>query len=115
MGIKWNPLSSFFSSDEEERLNPLNFILDCYRTKYLRITYGHTLIPINGEGIWKQASGVDVKAPVFPTKKKGNLKFKRRLKLEETTTKQVGKVSKCDMKMHCSNFRGESHNKKTCT
>ena len=60
----------------EERLNPLNFVHDCYRTEYLRIAYGHTLIPINGEDMWEQALGVEVKDPVFPTKKKGKLNSK---------------------------------------
>ena len=52
---------------------------------------------------------------MFSTNKKGNLKFKRRLEPGETTVRQVGKVSKCGMKMHCSNCGGEGYNKKTCT
>jgi len=57
----------------EERLNPFTFVHDCCRTKYLRLTYQHTLVPINGENMWEQAIGVDVKPPVSPTKKKGSL------------------------------------------
>jgi len=33
-----------------ERLNPLTFVHDCYKTEYLKLTY-HTLVPINGEDI----------------------------------------------------------------
>mgnify|MGYP007039614208 CR=1 FL=1 len=79
----------------------MNFVYDCYRTEHLRITYGHTLIPINGQDVWELAPGIDIKALVFPTKKKGNLKFKRSLKPGKTTTKHFGKVSKCGAKIHC--------------
>jgi len=81
----------------------------------LRITYGHTLIPTNREDTWEQAPGVEIKALVFHTNKKGNLKFKKRLEPGETTAKQVRKVSKGGVKMHCSNCGAEGHNKKTCT
>jgi len=99
----------------EERLNPLTFVHDCYRTAYLRLTYQHTLVPINGEDVWKQALDVDVKPLVFPTKKKGNLQFKIRLEPEETSRKQLGKVGKSGVKMHCSCCGGEGHNKQTCS
>ena len=86
-----------------------------YKTEYLRLTYEHTLVPINGEDMWEQAAGVDVSPPVFPTKKKGSLQFKRRLEPGETSAKQLGKVGKHGVKMHCSNCGGEGHNKKTCS
>ena len=81
----------------------------------MKITYGYTLIPFDEEDIQEQAPGVDIKALVFPTKKRGNLKFKRMLEPRETTTKPVGKVSKCGVKMHCSNYGGQGYNKKICT
>ena len=58
--IKWNPMPSFLGSDEGRGIKPLTFFHDCYRTEYLKLTYQHTLVPINGEDIWEQAPGVDV-------------------------------------------------------
>ena len=112
LGIKWNLMPSFLGSDEGREIKSLD---DYYRTKYLRLTYQHTLIPINGKDMWEQALGVDVKPPVFPSKKKGNLQFKRRLEPGEISTKQFGKVGKSGVKIHCSHYGGEGHNKQICS
>jgi len=87
---------------KDERLNPFTFVDDSYRTEYLRLTYQHTLVPINAEDMWEQALRANVKPPIFSTKKKCNLQFKRRLTPGETSTKQFGKVGKSAVKMHCS-------------
>jgi len=57
----------------EDRSNPLTFVHECYMIEYLGLTYGHTLVSINEKDIGKQALGFDIKAPIFPTKEKGNL------------------------------------------
>ena len=113
--LSGTPYSHFLAMMREERLNPVTFGHDCYKTKYLRLAYQHTLVPINGEDMWEQAPGVDVKPPIFSTKKKGNLQFKRRLEPGETSTKQFGKVGKSGVKIHCSHCGGEGYYKQTCS
>jgi len=43
----------------KERLNPFSLVHDCYKTEYLRLTYQHPLVSINGEDMWEQAAGVE--------------------------------------------------------
>ena len=92
-------LSSSLGSDKSREIKPNNFMHDCYRIMYLRITCSHTFISINRDDRWEEASCVKIEAYIFSIKKKGNLKFKRRLELGEICAKQYSKLFK-SVKMH---------------
>jgi len=64
----------------EERLNPMNFMHDCYSIKYFKITYSHTLRPINWDDVWETGPGEVITTLYFKPKKKTTCKFKRNLK-----------------------------------
>jgi len=100
----------------EERLNLMTFFYDYDSIEYLRITYSHTLKPINGDDMWEKGPGEIITSPFFKAKKKTTCKFKRRPEIGEKSKGSISRKAKKDgVKIHCSNFGGEGHNKTTCT
>jgi len=48
------PCSHAIAVIREDRLNPCNFVHDYYLSEYLKITYSHTLRPMNGDDMWEK-------------------------------------------------------------
>ena len=110
------PCAQALAVIREEQINPIQFIHKCYSTEMLRITYSHTLKPLNGSNLWVPSQDNPILAPKFKERKRGILKFKRRLEEGETSYRgPYGSLSRLGGKVRCSKCSRQGHNKKTCT
>ena len=100
----------------EEQINHIQFVHKCYSTEMLRITYSHTLKPLNGSNLWVPYQDNPILPAKFKERKRGILKFKRRLEEGETRScGPYGSLSRSGHNVRCSKCGRQGHNKKTYT
>ena len=88
---------------KEEKLNPIQFVHDCYSIEKLRSTYRYTLQPINGSNMWPPSQHDPIVSSKFKKKKRGYNSFTRREHKGETRAcRAYGTVSRSEGIVKCS-------------
>ncbi|KAH9611741.1 hypothetical protein KSS87_017863 [Heliosperma pusillum] len=98
---------------KEARVNPEDYVSDCYSVASYIKAYSYPIEPLNGMNMWLPSEGDVISPPEFKKKKRGKQQHKRRRKEGETSSK-YGSVTKFGRKVRCSKCGDYGHNKQTC-